>query len=57
MGEVGSGFDPSPGKTVAFWCGLAGFGLVYIGLVWLLEKGSDSVAQLDLMTPLPQLPK
>lgn len=28
MGEGGSGFDPDLEKTVAFWCGLAWFGLV-----------------------------
>lgn len=28
MGEGGGGFDPDLEKTVAFWCGLAWFGLV-----------------------------
>lgn len=48
MGEGGSGFDPDLEKTVA--CGV-----VWLGLVWLLETGSNSVVQLVLMTPVPQL--
>jgi hypothetical protein len=37
--------------------GVVWLGLVYFGLAWLLETGSDSVAQLVLLTPQPQLPQ